>query len=101
MAVVPLSHSREIGIGCKVLPGTTKQMDNNRTAIIKLLITCFSEALYYSPTGTYNNYVGAVGQLCGQSCGVLQGIYNCCSTVVIIIFRTLQSQSMVVAFHIS
>lgn len=44
-------HYREVGIGCKISPGTTKQMDNNRSAIIKLLITCFSEALYYSPAG--------------------------------------------------
>ena len=47
------THIREVGIGCKIPPGTTKVMDNNRTAIIKLLITCFSEALYHSPTGMY------------------------------------------------
>ena len=43
---------REVGIGCKIPPGTTKKLDNNRAAIIKLLITCFSEALYHPPTGT-------------------------------------------------
>lgn len=32
-------------------PGTTKQIDNNRTAILKLLITCFSEMLFISPAG--------------------------------------------------
>jgi len=51
--VVLVSLPREKGIGNKISPGTTKQMDNNRTAILRLLITCFSEALYLSPSGMY------------------------------------------------
>jgi len=39
----------EAGIGCTVPPGTTKQIDFNRTEILKLLITCFSEPLYMAP----------------------------------------------------
>ncbi|XP_064406820.1 protein HID1-like [Halichondria panicea] len=39
----------EAGIGCTHSPGSTKLIDNHRTAILKLLITCFSEALYLTP----------------------------------------------------
>ena len=42
---------REAGIGCLASPGTTKQLDLNRAEIIKLLVTCFSESLYLSPSG--------------------------------------------------
>ena len=45
------SGSREAGIGCTVSPGTTKAIDSNRTEILKLLMTCFSEPLYLTPEG--------------------------------------------------
>ena len=48
---------REAGIGCSVSPGTTAAIDSHRTEIIKLLITCFSETLYYKPEGTYEGRV--------------------------------------------
>lgn len=42
---------REAGIGSSKSPGTTKQIDSNRTEIIKLLITCCSESLYIPSNG--------------------------------------------------
>ncbi len=44
-------YHREVGIGSTASPGTTKQIDSNRTEILKLLITCFSEPLYLLPEG--------------------------------------------------
>lgn len=45
---------REAGIGSSKSPGTTKQIDSNRTEIIKLLITCCSESLYIPSNGIIN-----------------------------------------------
>ena len=42
-------HIWEAGIGCSVSPGRTDAIDSHRTEIIKLLVTCFSETLYYKP----------------------------------------------------
>eukprot|EP00731_Ephydatia_muelleri_P029315 Em0020g959a len=42
-------HIWEAGIGCSVSPGRTAAIDSHRTEIIKLLVTCFSETLYYKP----------------------------------------------------
>ena len=45
---------REAGIGSSKSPGTTKQIDSNRTEIIKLLITSCSESLYIPSNGIIN-----------------------------------------------
>ena len=50
----PNCNDREAGIGCAHSPGTTPQLDSNRTEILRLLITCFSETMYLSPDGTSN-----------------------------------------------
>ncbi|GMR60638.1 hypothetical protein PMAYCL1PPCAC_30833, partial [Pristionchus mayeri] len=36
----------EAGVGCATRPSSTAQMDQNRTEILKLLLTCLSEVIY-------------------------------------------------------
>ena len=48
---------REAGVGFASSPPQIAQHDYNRTELLKLLLTCFSEAIYLSPTGKYVVYI--------------------------------------------
>jgi hypothetical protein len=41
----------EAGVGFSHSPVHTPSNDRNRTEILKLLLTCFSEAIYMQPSG--------------------------------------------------
>ncbi len=41
----------EAGVGFSQSPVHTPSNDRNRTEILKLLLTCFSETIYMSPSG--------------------------------------------------
>ena len=56
MCIIPSNYnpySREAGVGCAVAPPSSWQMDNNRTELLQLLVTCCSESLYCPPQGEY------------------------------------------------
>lgn len=44
---------REAGVGFATSPPANPQYDCNRTELLKLLLTCFSEAMYLPPTGWF------------------------------------------------
>ena len=44
-------YCREAGVGFASSPPLNPQFDCNRTELLKLLLTCFSEAMYLPPTG--------------------------------------------------
>lgn len=44
-------HYREAGVGCAASQPSTWQMDNHRTKLLQLLVTCCSESLYHPPQG--------------------------------------------------
>lgn len=44
-------YYREAGVGFASSPPVNPQFDCNRTELLKLLLTCFSEAMYLPPTG--------------------------------------------------
>ena len=44
---------REAGVGFATSPPGNPQFDCNRTELLKLLLTCFSEAMYLPPTGWF------------------------------------------------
>ena len=46
-----ICHHREAGVGCAASLPSTWQMDNHRTKLLQLLVTCCSESLYHPPQG--------------------------------------------------
>ena len=51
---------REAGVGFATSPPSNPQYDCNRTELLKLLLTCFSEAMYLPPTGWFSYKINVV-----------------------------------------
>lgn len=57
------NHGRETGIGSSKPIGTSKELDNNRTEILRLLLVLFSRSMYIPPTAittTENRWIDTV-----------------------------------------
>ena len=63
-------YSREAGVGFSVSPPHNLQFDINRVAILKLLLTCFSESMYLPPTRKFHNFSYQLFHLM-VPCGIL------------------------------
>ena len=50
-SIESIQHIWEKGVGFAYSRKTPPQIDSNRTEILKLLLTCFSETMYYVPSG--------------------------------------------------
>lgn len=48
-SIESIQHIWEKGVGFAYTRKTPPQIDSNRTEILKLVLTCFSETMYYSP----------------------------------------------------
>jgi hypothetical protein len=47
----------ESGVGFTHSPATNATYDHNRTELLKLLLTCFSETMYLPPVRKLNQFV--------------------------------------------
>ena len=55
-SIESIQHIWEKGVGFAYSRKTPPHIDSNRTEILKLLLTCFSETMYYSPPGEFYSF---------------------------------------------
>ena len=62
---------REAGVGFANSPPQIPAHDFIRTELLKLLLTCFSEAIYLPPHGKYTHSIFCIAFSCALSKGVI------------------------------